>query len=47
MKENIQRPYKGLHLDSSLSDQPKDTYRFALNSVVETELGDNSFISNE
>lgn len=38
---------KGLHLDNSYSDQPKGTYRFALNSVVETELGDSGFIGNE
>ena len=46
-KDNIQRPNKGLHQDNSFIDQPKDTYRFALNSVNETELGDFAFISNE
>jgi len=46
-KDNIQRPSKGLHLDSSLQDSPKDTYRFALNSVIETELGDFAFLGNE
>lgn len=46
-KDNIQRPAKGLHLDSSPQDQPKDTYRFALNSVTETELGDFAFVGNE
>lgn len=37
-KDNIQRPSKGLHQDNSFVDQPKDTYRFALNSVNETQL---------
>ena len=46
-KDNIQRPAKGLHLDRSPQDQPKDTYRFALNAVTETELGDFAFLSNE
>ena len=46
-KDNIQRPIKGLHLDSSYIDSPKDTYRFALNSVTETELGDFYFLGNE
>jgi hypothetical protein len=46
-KDNIQRPAKGLHLDSSPQDTPKDTYRFALNSVTETELGDFAFLGNE
>ena len=46
-KDNIQRPSKGLHQDNSFIDTPKDTYRFALNSVNETELGDFAFISNE
>jgi len=38
---------RGLHLDNSPILQPQDTYRFALNSVNETELGDLSFIGNE
>jgi hypothetical protein len=46
-KDNVQRTSKGLHLDNSYIDQPKDTYRFALNSVNETELGDFAFLSNE
>lgn len=46
-KDNITRPSKGLHLDSSIQEQPKDTYKYALNSVAETELGDFAFISNE
>ena len=47
MKKNITRPSKGLHTDNSPQDQPKDTYRFALNAVNETELGDLFFNSNE
>ena len=46
-KDNIQRPSKGLHTDNSPQDQPKDTYRFALNTVNETELGDSGFVGNE
>lgn len=44
---NITQLNKGLYLDSSPESQPKDTYRFALNSVNETELGDFGFIGNE
>lgn len=47
MKDNIQRPYKGLHTDSAPYDQPKESYRFALNAVNESELGDINFIGNE
>lgn len=47
MKDNIQRPYKGLHTDSAPYDQPKESYRFALNAVNESELGDLNFIGNE
>lgn len=38
---------KGLHLDNSPIIQPQETYRFALNAVNETELGDFMFIGNE
>ena len=44
---NISQFNGGLHTDNSLVDSPKGTYRFALNSVNETELGDFGFISNE
>ena len=44
---NISQLSKGLHTDNSQVDSPKGTYRFALNSVNETELGDFGFISNE
>lgn len=46
-ENNISQFSKGLHQDNSLVDSPKGTYRFALNSVNETELGDAGFISNE
>lgn len=46
-QDNPQRSYKGLHQDHSPGDQIKDTYRFALNTVNETELGDFAFLSNE
>ena len=44
---NISQFNGGLHTDNSFIDSPKGTYRFALNSVNETELGDFGFISNE
>lgn len=47
MADNITRPHKGLHKDSSKQDQPKDSLLFTLNAVNETELGDFNFISNE
>lgn len=46
-ENNISQLSKGLHTDNSQVDSPKGTYRFALNSVNETELGDFGFISNE
>lgn len=47
MENNQQRPSKGLHTDNAFYDSPKETYRFALNAVNETELGDFNFIGNE
>lgn len=47
MKKNVTRPYRGLHTDNSAQDQPKDTYRFALNAINETEIGDLFYNSNE
>ena len=38
---------KGLHLDNSIASQPKGSYRFALNTINETNEGDLEFISNE
>ena len=46
-QNNLSELSKGLHRDNSFIDQPKGTYRFALNSVNETELGDSGFIGNE
>lgn len=40
----VERPHKGLYTDSLKSDQPKDTYTFALNAVLE---GEGTFLSNE
>lgn len=45
--DNITNMSKGLHTDNSVLNQPKNTYRFALNTVNETELGDSTFRSNE
>jgi hypothetical protein len=47
MENNINRPSKGLNTDSSPQEQAKDTYRFALNAIMESEEGDLGFISNE
>ena len=47
MKKNITILNKGLHTDNSLKNQPKGTYRFALNTVNETELGDIGYLGNE
>lgn len=47
MADKIQRPYKGLYMDSSYVDQPKETYSFALNAVSESLEGDQHKISFE
>lgn len=44
---NVQRPYKGLVTDMSPADQPKDTYRYALNAVNKTDEGNTNFKSME
>lgn len=41
------RLIKGLFQDSSPQDQPKNSYRFGLNGIMETNKGDNNFGSNE
>lgn len=46
-KDNITQLNGGLHSDNSLLGQPKNTYKFALNTVNETNEGDESFRSNE
>ena len=47
MEKNIIKPAQGLHTDNSYKEQPKDTYRFALNAVNESYEGDGTFISLE
>ncbi|MGL6105517.1 MAG: hypothetical protein ACRC0V_11900, partial [Fusobacteriaceae bacterium] len=44
---NITQHNKGLYTDTSPQSQPKGTYRFALNTVNESELGDIGFKGNE
>lgn len=46
-KTNVAKPYTGLHNDNNPIDQPKGTYRFALNAVNETKDGQQANISNE
>lgn len=46
-KDNITRLSKGLNTDSSAIDQPKGTYRYAKNAVMESNQGDLGFLSNE
>lgn len=46
-KDNVQRNYKGLNLDSPPLDQPEGTYRFALNAVNASKEGDSNFLTNE
>jgi hypothetical protein len=45
--DNVTRISKGLFRDSNVLDQPKGTYRYALNTVLETREGDVQIISNE
>ena len=47
MKKEIIVPNKGLVTDPSIEEQPKGTYRFALNTVNESDEGDVSKRSNE
>lgn len=44
---NISEINTGLHTDTSPQNQPKGTYRFGLNTVNETDRGDEFFRSNE
>lgn len=44
---NVNKPSKSLHTDNAPVNQPENTYRFMLNGVSETSIGDNSFSSNE
>lgn len=45
--QNVARPAGGLFTDVSAIDQPKNTYRYALNAIKETQKGDRNFVSNE
>lgn len=47
MEKNLNKPYKGLHTDNHPSEQPKESYRFALNAVNESVVGDQTHLSNE
>lgn len=47
MEKKVNRPSGGLHSSNSYVDQPDNTLTFALNTVLETDNGDNSFPSNE
>lgn len=44
---NLNENNKGLFTDSSMSNQPKGTYRYALNVVNESADGDQNFRNNE
>lgn len=46
-KQNVTRPFKGMHTDTSPLDQPKGSYTMAWNAVNETSDGNNNFVSNE
>lgn len=47
LKHNVTVSAKGLYTDSSPEQQPKGTYRFALNAIDETIEGDGISLSNE
>lgn len=47
MEKNLNKPYKGLHTDNHPSEQPKESYRFALNAVNENIVGNQTHLSNE
>ena len=44
---NVNQLSGGLHSDNSPINQPKTTYRYALNTINETLEGDQTFLSNE
>ena len=46
-KDNITRPMKAMFTDTSPVDQPKDSYRYALNTVDQSTEGDIYKLSNE
>lgn len=45
--DNINKPFKGLHTDNNPSEQPENTYRYALNAINETKDGEQTSLSNE
>lgn len=47
MKKNISQLQKGLHTDFNIEEQPKGTYRFALNAINSSYEGDDNLKSNE
>lgn len=46
-KDKITRPIKGLVTDFAPIDQPSESYRYALNAVLETDLGEQGKLSTE
>jgi hypothetical protein len=47
MEKNVNRPNKGMMQDVNPIDQPKESYRYALNAVNETNVGERNILSNE
>lgn len=47
MEKNTNRPSKGIMQDVNPIDQPKETYRYALNAVNENNTGNRGILSNE
>lgn len=47
MENNVNRPHKGMMQDVNPVDQPKESYRYALNAVNETSEGNRTMLSNE
>ena len=47
MDKNVNRPNKGMMQDVNPVDQPKESYRYALNAVNETNEGNRTMLSNE
>jgi hypothetical protein len=47
MDKNVNRPNKGMVQDTNPVDQPKETYRYALNAVNETNDGNRNLLNNE
>lgn len=45
--DNLQKPFKGIHTDNLPQEQPKETYRFALNALDGNSSGLNSLSVEE